>query len=261
MIKKSLGELLGTFILVLIGCSSVAISTLGIGLSSLLEVALVWGIGVALAIYSVRKMCPAHLNPAVSLAHYFGNKINTPTLFYFILFQLIGAILAGALVFIIFNPQIIEFELTNGIFRGNSDSGLTARMFGEYFEIVNPNNKYSDLIKAMYAEFKGTFVLIVVIMLIGKSRRKIGKIAPLLIGLTVSLLILWIAPVTQGGFNPARDFGPRLIAYFGGWEKAAFPSIPYSFFTVYILSPLLAGVSASLIFTFFKRFNKGLKIN
>ena len=85
MIKKSFGELLGTFILVFIGCSSVAISTLGLALTSLLEVALVWGGGVTLAIYSVRKICPAHLNPAVSLAEFMEKKnySSYSTIFYY----------------------------------------------------------------------------------------------------------------------------------------------------------------------------------
>ncbi len=260
MFKKSLGELAGTFILVFIGCSSVAISTLGLGLVSLFEVALVWGIGVALAIYSVRKFCPAHLNPAVSLALFIEKKIEASTLLLFILFQFIGAVLAGSSVYLIFNSHIIEFELINDISRGNPDSRLSARMFGEFYKTGNWFGKSGDLINAMYGEMKGTFVLVFVILIIGKSRRKIGNIAPLLIGLTITLLILWIAPITQGGFNPARDFGPRLVAYFGGWKESAFPPISFSFFTVYILSPLLGGVLASFVFTFYRRLISRYKI-
>ncbi|MDA9304026.1 aquaporin family protein [bacterium] len=256
MLKQSLGELIGTFILVFIGCSSVAISTLGIGLSSLLEVAIIWGIGVALAIYSVRKFCPAHLNPAVSLSLYLEKKICATTLLSFILFQFMGAVIAGLLVFILFNSQLIEFEHANGIIRGTINSRESARMFGEYFKTGNWYGKYGDLVNAMYAEAKGTFVLVFVILIIGKTRRKIGNIAPLLIGLTITLLILWIAPDTQGGFNPARDFGPRLVAYFGGWKDAAFPPIPYSFFTVYILAPFIGGTLASLIFNLYRRYSK-----
>ena len=54
-----------------------------------------------------------------------------------------------------------------------------------------------------------------------------------------------MAPFTQAGLNPARDFGPRMVAYLAGWGNAAFPKIDYSFFTVYILSPLMAGILAA----------------
>ncbi len=63
-----LGEFLGTFILVFFGCGSVAVAVLFNAFSSLLEVALIWGFGVAIAIYATRNICPAHLNPAVSLS-------------------------------------------------------------------------------------------------------------------------------------------------------------------------------------------------
>ncbi|MGB0851606.1 MAG: aquaporin, partial [Bacteroidia bacterium] len=57
-LKEYLGELIGTFILVLFGCGSVAVAVLYDGFGSLLEVALIWGLGVALAIFSVRNVCP-----------------------------------------------------------------------------------------------------------------------------------------------------------------------------------------------------------
>jgi glycerol uptake facilitator protein len=252
MIKKSLGELVGTFILVFIGCSSVAISTLGLGLSSLLEVALVWGTGVTLAIYSVRKICPAHFNPAVSLAEFMDKKITTSTLFSFVLFQLLGAFLAGCLVFLIFNNQLRAFEELIGITRGKPDSQLTARMFGEFFLIESNRSELTTILVSMFNEAKGTFILVFVILILGNTERKIGILAPIIIGITVTLLILWIASITQGGFNPARDFGPRLVAYFGGWKQAAFPQISYGFFTVYILAPLIGGIFATLTYWIYK---------
>jgi glycerol uptake facilitator protein len=64
----------------------------------------------------------------------------------------------------------------------------------------------------------------------------------LFIGLTVSILISVIAPLTQAGFNPARDFGPRLFAYFAGWGPIAIPGPRGGFFAVYILSPVVGAV-------------------
>jgi glycerol uptake facilitator-like aquaporin len=65
------------------------------------------------------------------------------------------------------------------------------------------------------------------------------------IGFGLALLIIWIAPYTQAGFNPARDFGPRIIAYIKGWENSSFPQPWYALITVYILAPTLgAGLAA-----------------
>jgi len=235
------GELLGTFILVFIGCSTVALSVLGMAFPTLLQIATVWGFGVALAIYASRQLCPAHLNPAVSLALFLDKQITIKKLSGFIGAQFIGALLAGIGVYLLFNPSLVDYEAQQNITRGSSDSWQSAKMFGEFFNPAEVSHS-----AAMIAEAIGTFVLMFVIFIIGNTRRKIDKIAPLLIGGTVSVLIIYIAPYTQGGFNPARDFSPRLVAYFGGWNDAAFPVISGSFLTVYILGPFLGASLAYL---------------
>ncbi|MGH2541653.1 MAG: aquaporin, partial [Ardenticatenaceae bacterium] len=63
---------------------------------------------------------------------------------------------------------------------------------------------------------------------------------PFLIGFTVSVLISLFAPLTQAGWNPARDFGPRIIAFFAGWGDIAIPA-PSNGFWVYIVGPLVGG--------------------
>ena len=248
-----IGELIGTFILVFIGCSTVALSVLSIAFPTLFQVAIVWGAGVAIAIYSTRKYCPAHLNPAVSLALFLDKKIDFKTLMGFIAVQLMGAILAGIGVYLIFNNGIINYELAHEIIRGSTDSQQSAKMFGEFFPNSGSNIKEVSLTTAILAEGIGTFILMMVIFIEGNTARRTDAVAPIIIGATITILIIFIAPYTQGGFNPARDFGPRLVAYFGGWESAAFPTIPYSFFTVYILGPCLGAITAFLLFKFTKR--------
>lgn len=71
---------------------------------------------------------------------------------------------------------------------------------------------------------------------------KSGFVPPL-IGLTVGALISIIAPLTQAGFNPARDFGPRIVAWFAGWKTVAFTSS-----WVYIIAPIVgASIGAALV--------------
>ena len=76
--------------------------------------------------------------------------------------------------------------------------------------------------------------------------RPSSDIAPFFIGLTVMGIISVIAPLTQAGLNPARDFGPRLVAYLAGWGSIALPGPRGGFFAVYILGPLLGRIDLGL---------------
>ena len=82
------------------------------------------------------------------------------------------------------------------------------------------------------------------IFIVSKKPSQYKLKVPVIIGLTVAILIYFIAPYSQAGLNPARVFGPRLIAYFSGWVTEAFPAAPFSFFTVYILGPYIGGFLA-----------------
>ncbi len=75
-----------------------------------------------------------------------------------------------------------------------------------------------------------------------------NALAPLFIGLTVTSVICLIAPLTMAGLNPARDFGPRMVAWIFGWGKAAFPDQMGGFFFVYMLAPIVGGSLAALFF-------------
>jgi glycerol uptake facilitator protein len=248
--KEFIGELLGTFLLVLFGCGSVAVSVLFNAHQGLLQIAFVWGIGVTLAIYLTRHLSCAHLNPAVSLAMVVSKRMSFRKLPVYLIAQFIGAILAGITIYLLFSPSISAFENTHGIIRGTPVSMNTARMFGEYYQ--NPGNTaVVSMPLAMGAEAFGTFLLLMMIFALTEGcniGRPNNALTPLFIGLTVTSIICLIAPLTQAGLNPARDFGPRLIAWIAGWGSAAFPDKMGGFFFVYILSPILGGIIASLFF-------------
>ena len=248
LVKELAGELIGTFILVLIGCGSVAVAVLYFPLE-LWHVALVWSLGVALAIYVTRGFSSSHLNPAVTFAMVLAKKCEWKKMPAYFLAQLGGAMLAAFLLLCMINSDLATYEIAEGIKRGDPHSYHSAVMFGEFF----PNPGYENILqvshlKACIAEGMGTFALVFTIFILTAKQRGIDSIIPLLIGLTVGAIILVVAPYTQAGLNPARDFGPRLVAYFGGWGNAAFPSIPWSFLTVYILSPLLGSVLAYQVY-------------
>jgi len=252
--KEFFGEFIGTAILVFFGCGSVASAILFGSFEGLFQIAMVWTIGVSIAIYASRSYSGAHLNPAVSIAMVITKNLPSNKLPLYIGAQFLGAFFAAGVLYALFSEQIEFFEAQMGIVRGSANSIVSGSMFGEYF----PNPGFADRFgevevpQAMLVEGLGTFILVYAIYWVTKTD-KLHNIAPVLIGATVGALICLLAPVTQGGFNPARDFGPRLFAYFAGWGDAAFPSATFSFFTVYILAPIIGGAAAAFAHRTFHR--------
>ena len=251
-IKGFIGELLGTFILVLFGCGSVAVAILFGEYGSIFQIAIVWGIGVSLAIYLTRHLSCAHLNPAVTIAMVLGKRMSGKNLPVYLVAQFLGAFLAGAMIYALFSPSIAAFESAQGIIRGTAESTTTARMFGEYYTKIGGTAVVSMPL-AIIAEMFGTFLLVLLIFALTEGcnvGRPSDTMAPLFIGLTVSSIICLIAPLTQAGLNPARDFGPRMVAWITGWGSAAFPDNCGGFFWVYILAPIVGGILAALFFVY-----------
>jgi glycerol uptake facilitator protein len=251
------GELLGTYLLVLFGTGSVAAAVLTNAQMGLWQVAVVWGFGVTLAIYASASLSGAHLNPAVSLAFALLRREDFPfsRLLPYMVAQMLGAVLAGATVAALFWPFLLRFEAEKGIVRGAPGSELSAMVFGEYFP--NPAMFGTDAaaralvspVHAALVEGFGTAVLVLVIFALTACRNSAAPAAhltPFFIGFTVAVLISLFAPLTQAGWNPARDFGPRVVAYFLGWGPVAIPG-PGGGFWVYILGPLIGGPIGGIV--------------
>lgn len=248
--KEFIGEAAGTFILVFLGCGAVAVSILFNGLPHIAAIAAVWGIAVIIAIYAVRSVCGAHFNPAVSIAMVIAGRFQKRKLVLYFIAQFFGAMAAALALYAILNGPIKDYEIMHHIFRGAQESVATARMFGEFYAPY-------PVLSAMLAEGAGTFLLVAGIFMAtheqpGKKNR--SKLAPVFIGMVLALLICLFASVTQAGFNPARDLGPRLVACIAGWRAAAFPAPAGGFFWVYILAPVVgAALAAALYHYYFKR--------
>ncbi len=238
------GEGLGTYLIVLFGTGSVAAAVLTGAQQGLWQVAVVWGFGVTLAIYASAALSGAHLNPAVSLAFALlrGREFPVRRLAPYMAAQLAGAVLASATVATLFDRFIERFERTQDIVRGMPGSELSAMIFGEYFP--NPAMFGTDaaahaLVSAWQCalvEGFGTAILVGVIFALTSPHNAIvpkANLAPFFIGFTVAVLISLFAPLTQAGWNPARDFGPRLVAYALGWGEIAIPG-PRGGFWAYI---------------------------
>jgi glycerol uptake facilitator protein len=249
-LKEIAGEFIGTFIMMFLGLGAGIVYNIFAADMGLFDVALSWGIAIMVAIFAVRNLSGAHFNPAVSVAMVIAGKMSYKKLFHYILSQFCGAIAAAFVVYFLFSPYFPAYEAMHNILRGTFESVESAKLFGDYY--LHPGGVSITMFHAMAAEAIGTFMLITIILLLTDEtnpERPSDKLSPVIVGFTVALLICFFAPITGAGFNPARDFGPRLVTLLFGWGEWAFPDSSGGFFFVYILSPIIGSVTASLIFS------------
>jgi glycerol uptake facilitator protein len=251
-------EMLGTFLLVFFGCGAVHSAVLTAAQSGLWQVAIVWGLAIMIAVYVCGGISGGHINPAITLALAAWGRFDKSRVPAYITAQVVGAVAAAALLFFLYGPQLTAREVAKGVRRGDPGSEITAMCYGEYFPNPGPISTgggfydvgVHDELKsrvshgiAFVAELIGTLVLALAVFALTDPRNTAAprpELAPVFIGLTVAALISIIAPLTQACFNPARDFGPRLFAYYAGWGQVAIPGPNgIGFLTVYILAPVI----------------------
>jgi len=251
LIGAAAGEVFGTFILVFFGVGAVQAAVATGAQAGLWQVAVVWFVGVSLAIYATAAYSGAHINPAITLVAAVYDRMPILRALVYWAAQLVGAILAALVLYAMFAEAILEFERQNGLLRGGPGSELSAMMFGEYFP--NPAVYGTDetawrvvsLERAFVAEMIGTAMLAFMVSALTSDQnmaRPPAGMTAVMIGLTVAAIISLVAPLTQAALNPARDLGPRLVAYMFGWGEIAIPGPRGGWFIVYIAGPLVGGV-------------------
>jgi len=236
--QKLLAETIGTFLIVNLGCGTVCAAIYQNAQQGLWQIAAVWSLAVTLAIYTTAGISGAHLNPAISIAMKIcrpndHQDMNWKQVFQYCLAQTTGAIMAAGVNLALYWESIRTFEASQNIVRGAASSIASASAFGEYWSV-------SSWKQAFLAEGIGTFLLSFLIFSLTNSRNEAvpSQLVPALIGATVGCLISVIAPLTQAGFNPARDFGPRIVAWCAGWGKA----VAMKGWWVYVLAPIVGAV-------------------
>lgn len=259
-------EAIGTLILVIGGVGSVNCAVAVGTHQDLWHSAIMWGFSLALGIYCTASVSGGHLNPAVSFALAVCRKFSWWKVGWYSLAQLVGAMLGATINLVTYGNFIARMEKEKGIERGEDGSELSAMVFGEYFpnpawsaEVDNSEDLVSP-IGAFLSEAWGTAVLMFVILAVTDKRQKVlarKELGPFLIGLTLAVLTGLYAPITQSGYNPARDFGARLISVFAGWGSKAIPG-PRNGFWVYILGPLTGASMSAFLYTM--TIEKGLEI-
>jgi len=216
-----LSELLGTYLLVLVGPGTVAAVSLAQGISpfeAFLIIGSAFGAIVALVILILGRISGAHIDPAITLAHTITGKTEPEMLVPYVVFQALGGLLAGFTLRLIFSP----FGLPADLGTTKLASGVSVPA-GIVLEIV------------------GTFVLAMSGFLASsRIHRKPGEAA--FISATLFFIILILGPLTNASLNPARSFGPAVAS---GYLTNLY---------VYWIGPLAGGLMAGLVYRFFERF-------
>jgi aquaporin Z len=198
-VNKLAAEFVGTFWLVLGGCGSAVLAAafpeLGIGL---LGVSLAFGLTVLTMAFAIGHISGCHLNPAVSVGLWLGGRFEAKELPGYVTAQVLGAIAAGGILYLIASGQA-------GF---STAGGFASNGYGEH----SPGG-YS-LFAALVTEIVMTAMFLVIIMGATDKRAPQG-FAPIAIGLALTLIHLISIPVTNTSVNPARSTG--VAVFVGGW--------------------------------------------
>lgn len=188
--KKYLAELVGTFVLVLLGCGSAVFAGIDQPFISIgtLGVAFAFGLSVIAMAYTIGGISGCHINPAITVGAFLAGRIKAKDAGFYILFQIIGAILGSAVLWV----------LCRGI-----DSTTT-------FTGAN-GFKEGLLLQAFIAEAVFTFIFVLVVLGTTDPEKGAGSFAGLAIGLSLVLIHIVCIPITGTSVNPARSIGPAIF--------------------------------------------------
>ena len=222
--KQYGAEFFGTFWLVLGGCGSAVLAAafpnVGIGL---LGVALAFGLTVLTMAYAIGHISGCHLNPAVSIGLWAGGRFPANKLLPYIIAQVLGAIVAGGILYMIASGKA-GFNVSAGF----ASNGYGAHSPGGY-----------SLLAALVAEVVMTMMFLLIILGATDKRAPQG-FAPLAIGLGLTLIHLISIPVTNTSVNPARSTG--VAVFVGDWAVAQL--------WLFWLAPIIGGVIGAAIYRF-----------
>jgi aquaporin TIP len=213
LMRSAVAESIGTFALIFVGVLSIsALSILGApnATANLVGVAFAHGLTIAVMVAALGAVSGGHFNPAITLGFVITGRMRLGTGAIYWLSQLVGATLAALLISALFGVPAVATGTTN---LGTNVSFMAG----------------------VLAEAVATFFLVLVVFGTAVDERSPKSVFPFAIGLTITLGILAIGPLTGGALNPARAFGPALVS--GSWSNQL----------VYWIGPLIGGALAALV--------------
>lgn len=218
--KKYLAEFVGTFVLVFGGVGSAVLAGSHIGY---MGVSLAFGLALLAMVYTIGPISGCHINPAVTVGVLVAHKISTKDALSYVIAQIIGAIVASAVLLLVVRGVAGGYDPTVAGFAAN---GYGAHSPGGY-----------SLGAAFVAEAVLTMFLVLTVLGATDTAAPAG-FAGIAIGLVLTLTNLVAIPVDNASINPARSIGPALFA--GGWA--------WQQLWLFIVAPLIGGVIAALVY-------------
>lgn len=222
--KKYVAELIGTLVLVLMGCGSAVFAgniagTVGDGVGTL-GVAFAFGLAVVAMAYTIGNISGCHINPAITLGVWLSGRMRTKRAMMYMLFQVVGGIL-GAL--------LLSLLVATGTHEGPTFTGANS---------FAPEHMW----QAFLAETVFTALFVWVVLGTTDEKKGAGNMAGLVIGLTLVLVHIVCIPITGTSVNPARSIGPALME--GGQAMGQL--------WLFIVAPMLGGAIAAGVWRFIK---------
>ena len=228
--KKYITEMIGTMILVLMGCGS-AIFNSGVGTTAqVLTVAFAFGLAVVAMAYTIGSVSGCHINPAITFGAFLSGRISGKDAGMYMLFQVIGAIIGSTLLYILV------------CFIAKGDASYIASA-GDFATKTGSNGTQPgvSLIGGLIAEIVFTFVFVLVVLGTTDSKKGAGNLAGLAIGLSLVLVHIVCIPLTGTSVNPARSIGPAIFdAVYGN-------TVALCQLWIFIVGPLTGGALASIV--------------
>jgi len=218
--KKYCAEMFGTAVLVFVAIGVAVFTWPILGGSSLIATALAFGLVIVAMAYSIGHISGAHLNPAVSFGAFLRKKLDAKDFGFYVLAQVIGAIVGAALLFFIVKLMDMDVAVSMG---ANGYKGIAA------------TSSAAQIVVALIIEIVLTFIFVLTILGV-TSKKANALVAGLVIGLTLTLVHLIGIPFTGTSVNPARSIGPALFA-----GKLALEQL-----WLFIVAPLVGGALAAL---------------
>lgn len=204
-------------------------------LNSYWGVCIAWGLAVTLAIYVTGSVSGTHANPAVTLALAIFRGFSWKKVVPYWVAQVVGAFIGAVIVYVLFSPVIDHYNTLHHLTR--ADGGAAGVFFTHPGLAITPMHAFSDQVILTAFLLFGIFAI----------TEQYNEMAPqansgaLMIGLLVATIGASMGYLEAWAINPARDFGPRLFAYFAGWGNSALPS-PGDYWWIPIVAPLIGGV-------------------
>ena len=215
IMKKYLAEMIGTMVLVLMGCGAAVFAgadqpffTIGT-----LGVAFAFGLSVVAMAYTIGSISGCHINPAITFGVYLSGRMSSKDALMYMLFQIIGAIIGSSILWFL-----------------AKDSGSTTTLTGA--------NGFAEgkIAEAFVAETVFTFIFVLVVLGV-TAKNGLNKFAGLAIGLALVLIHIVCIPITGTSVNPARSIGPAIFE--GG--------VALTQLWLFIVAPLLGAAISALV--------------